>query len=414
MLTHKQLLLCGGAVGHLAHLYDNRDLTFGEMKELLSSAATGKLKKVSEKLDGMNLVISWDVAGDDLRAARNAGDIKSGGMNAEAIAAKFYGRGNVEEAFTTAFKVLKDAISSLPQKTKIRVFGDSANKWYSAEIIYVNNPNVINYDSNHVVFHGWPVFEVSESGEVSRTSDDSGVEVLQKNIEKMQRAVTVRNWSVGGPALLQLKSLTDGTALNNALSKISSAMSGAGVSDDNTLGDYLRTLLAEDVVAQFDFDHGAVDAIVMRCLGEEGAPSLNDIKKIVPKDRVAEVSNFVKSSGALVKKYIAPIEDAVNDFAIEVLKGLHSTLINDSDAEVARLRAEVTKAINAISSSGQDAAMEILNRQLQRLGNIENIAAAMEGVVFIYKGNAYKLTGSFAQVNQILGLFKYGRSGIKI
>jgi len=148
-------------------------------------------------------------------------------------------------------------------------------------------------------------------------------------------------------------------------------------------------LLAEDVVAQFDFDHGAVDAIVMRCLGEEGAPSLNDIKKIVPKDRVAEVSNFVKSSGALVKKYIAPIEDAVNDFAIEVLKGLHSTLINDSDAEVARLRAEVTKAINAISSSGQDAAMEILNRQLQKLGNIENIAAAMEGVVFIYKGNAY-------------------------
>jgi hypothetical protein len=37
--------------------------------------------------------------------------------------------------------------------------------------------------------------------------------------------------------------------------------------------------------------------------------------------------------------------------------------------------------------------------------NVENITSPMEGVVFIYKGNAYKFTGSFAAANQILGLF---------
>ena len=30
-----------------------------------------------------------------------------------------------------------------------------------------------------------------------------------------------------------------------------------------------------------------------------------------------------------------------------------------------------------------------------------------EGIVFIYKGKTYKLTGLFAAVNQLLGLTKY-------
>ena len=32
-----------------------------------------------------------------------------------------------------------------------------------------------------------------------------------------------------------------------------------------------------------------------------------------------------------------------------------------------------------------------------------------EGIVFVYGGNTYKLTGAFAPLNQILGIFKYGR-----
>ena len=50
----------GGAVGHLMHLYDNPDLHFWEMKDILSAAASGKLTSATEKLDGMNLVFTWD------------------------------------------------------------------------------------------------------------------------------------------------------------------------------------------------------------------------------------------------------------------------------------------------------------------------------------------------------------------
>lgn len=408
----ESVLMEGGAVGHLMHLYDNPELTFAEIKDILSDAAAGRLEKVSEKLDGMNLVVSWDIEASDLRAARNSGDIKGGGMDASAVSARFQDRGNVGEAFTTAFKVLKDAFGSLPVATLKKIFGPRANIWYSAEIIYSQNPNVISYDSNNIVFHGWPVFEY-KGGEITRKENAPGVDILQKNVERMQNAVTVRNWRVRGPVVLRLQGISDGSISQRAIGEIDSAMSAAGVSDVDTVGDYLYSLMSEKV-ANLDLPEEAATAVTERSLGLENAPSLIEIKRMLPKDQHIVVSNFVKSAPGLLKSFIQPLEDAIHVFAIEVLRGLHSTLIDDSDAEVMRLRAEVATAVKAIESSGQETAMEILKRQMQKLGKIENIAAAMEGVVFIYKGNAYKFTGAFAPANQILGLFKYGRGGVKI
>lgn len=402
----------GGAVGHLYHLYDNRDLTFGEIKDILQSASEGKLENVSEKLDGMNLVVSWDVQSGDLRVARSAGDIGRGGMDADAIAQKFRGRGNVGDAFNSAFEVLKMGISIIPDEEKLKIFGRQANIWYSVEVIYTANPNVINYDSDNIVFHGWPIFNVKD-GKVQKSINSNGIEIIQSNIERMQGAVTAKNWKIKGPAILRMRSLSNGSILQNATSAIDSAMSSAGISDGDTIGQYLENLM-EDEVRNLNLEEDVQQMIVDRCLEKDDGPSLVQIKKVTSKESYEKISNFVKSSPALLKKFIVPIEDAIHLFAIEVLRGIHSTLIDDSDSEVARLRGEVSNAIDAIISSGDEVAMEIIKRQMEKLKSLENIASAMEGIVFIYKGNAYKFTASFAPVNQILGLFKYGRGSTKL
>ena len=46
--------------------------------------------------------------------------------------------------------------------------------------------------------------------------------------------------------------------------------------------------------------------------------------------------------------------------------------------------------------------------RLQKLGGFEAIVPS-EGVVFVYGGHTYKLTGAFAPINQILGVLKYTR-----
>src|SRR3990167_1706596 len=117
--NQKELLLCGGAYGHLMHLYDNRELTFVELKSVLSSASRGKLEKATEKTDGMNLVFSWSVLENRLKVARSAGDIKGGGMDAAKLAARFQDRGNITEAFNNAFSVLAQAIGVISDNVKV-------------------------------------------------------------------------------------------------------------------------------------------------------------------------------------------------------------------------------------------------------------------------------------------------------
>jgi len=56
--------------------------------------------------------------------------------------------------------------------------------------------------------------------------------------------------------------------------------------------------------------------------------------------------------------------------------------------------------------------MTILKRQMTKLRSAENVDAAAEGFVFDYDGVTYKFTGNFAPMNQILGLFKYGRGNV--
>ena len=60
---------------------------------------------------------------------------------------------------------------------------------------------------------------------------------------------------------------------------------------------------------------------------------------------------------------------------------------------------QIRKAIE----SGSTNLGEMVDRQLEKLGEIENIASSLEGVVFQHKGKIYKLTGAFAMVNQLIG-----------
>ena len=49
-------------------------------------------------------------------------------------------------------------------------------------------------------------------------------------------------------------------------------------------------------------------------------------------------------------------------------------------------------------------ALEPVQQRLNALGGFDKIVPN-EGIVFVYGGNTYKLTGAFAPLNQILGIF---------
>lgn len=394
----------GGAVGHIQHLHENRELTFKELKDILKRASDGELQEVTEKLDGMNLMFTWS---GELRLARSVTDIKLQGMTPQNLSTKFMDRGNVSAAFMGAVDVLLRSMAAIPDDVKLAIF-QAGSLWYSIEIIYPENQNVINYDTNGLVFHGWPIYRRESSGNV-KEGPDAGVTVLLEYIQNMQAVVGQQNWKLHGPAIVQMKKLGDSRALDRAKREINAARDSVGLSDGDSLVDYLRRCVMKDVKRELpELTQDCQINVMQRACELPRALTRVELKRSIPKFVHKRLDVFLDCGSTLVKKHMQPIESAIYDFAVEVLKNVSSLMVRDGESEIIRLRKAVKQAILQADRLSDDGQRSKLEKQLSRLGSVENISSPVEGIVFMHRGQAYKLTGAFAPVNQILGLFKYG------
>lgn len=400
-----------GAAGHLLHLHENRQLTFAELKQVLTRAAQGNLQEVTEKFDGMNVVFTWN---GEIRIARNSSDIKSGGMDADELSSRFKDRGPIATAFQQAYKVLHQAIGMLSSTEKLKLFINGRNQvWYSVEVIYPTGISTINYDTNCIVFHGHPIFEhVPETGQTLDISERNvtwnGMELLKSRIELMQRAINVRGWKLLGPTIVQLQDLTGGNVLSRALNRVDEAMTIAGVYDMDTIEDYLYAMAVERAIAVGINDHVARQ-VGLRLINKRGAPNVTKLTQMAP-NSAQQIARLVAMDKRLLNDFIRPIELAISDLACEVLKGMHSVLVNDTQGEIERIRDNVNDAIDSIRTSGDLEQIASLEKHLNKMRSADNITSTIEGIVFIFKGQAYKLTGAWAPAHQIISLMTKHRS----
>ncbi len=155
-------------------------------------------------------------------------------------------------------------------------------------------------------------------------------------------------------------------------------------------------------------------SIAKNLLGVGGISAL-DLKKKMSKEEYAFIKENILNSNSKKQIYVTaiqPLESIVSDFAADMLRDMKSAYILDNKKEVQRLKKEVQMAIDAIEKSGNEEAMDILKRQMTKLKSADRVSATAEGFVFDYDGVTYKFTGNFAPINQILGLFKYGRGSV--
>ena len=406
------LLLEGGLYGHLNHLYDNPDLSFGEIKKIFDTASSGELKG-TEKTDGQNLFISYSVKDCKAKAARNKGNIKTGGMDAMQLASKFADRGALEKAFVDSFDAFEKVISQLYPEEQREIFGEDANIFYNAEIMDPANPNVINYDTRSLVIHqkGHSEFD-RETGNIKDTDVSNNVAVLQNALEGVQQSEAAEDFTVQMNAIKNLQSLENDAALKKADQRINKIISSVGLSDGSTIGDFVNARLSPIIANKFPMlDDARKDMLIRRIAGEKGI-KVTTITKGLDKEAKAEINSFVKGGKKIMGEVIGPLEKTIHDFSVEMLRGLESAFILDNDSEVKRLAGEVGIAIDAINGSNRDDVMDVVRKHLEKIGKAENISTATEGFVFDWDGVTYKFTGNFAPANQILGIFKYGRGKI--
>jgi hypothetical protein len=410
----------GGVYGHMSHLHDNSDLTFAKMKEILAAASSGKLKG-TEKTDGQNLFVSYNVALGEAKAARNKGNVEGGGLNAAELADKFGGRGTVEDAFNDAFKAFELVARSFPRRVQKQLFGDGKKEmiFYNAEVQDPRNANVINYDYKTLNIHRVGHFSVDlKTGEMSHENMQQAADVLEGALDNMQDQLQDSEFRVQMNAVRTLQALSDDKALKVALAKIENTISQAGISDDQTIGDFMVAKLVPVVRGSLEIPQANEKMLIKRILGIKNPKTGNNyaIREIVfdldKKSVEPKIKDLVASKDSILSNIIEPIEMAIHNFAVEMLKGLESAFVLDQGKEVERLRKEIETARTKIKRSSNQDAIDILEKQFRKIKKLENISTASEGFVFDYDGQTYKFTGNFAPINQILGMFKYGRKGI--
>jgi cytidyltransferase-like protein len=382
----------------------------------LGKVANADIKNATEKVDGQNLFLTVDDSG-EVRTARNSGDVKKGGMSTDEYISKWLGH-PAENAFTNGFKAISAALRKLSPDDLQAIFA-GGDRYVNMEIMYPNNPNIILYSSPNIVLHGLQYFGDEQETPEMRQLTKQKFSKLAGLVDGASESVGREVWSVNGPKLVALKKLADGSALEAVTSKIRNFAAPVGM--DATLGDYIEQVV-EGYTEQAGMPSEVTEKLITLMLrpdeAKEQGISVVNLKKGLPKELQTMVSNL----GAKTKsrKYIAsilkPIEVAISDFAIEVLRGVKSYFVSDNDQEVARMRAELEQSIaylKNLQASGDEKMGELVDQQLAKLGDVENLASSMEGVVFEYPPGSdkiYKLTGAFAMANQIIGRAR--RSGM--
>jgi len=401
----------GGVAGGMAHLYNDPSLSFNDIKKILSAASRGEIEG-TEKTDGYNIYLGY-VDGKP-RAARNKGDMAKGGMDFAALAAReFKGGPEVRKVYLDAFRAYSMALDTLSEKELDAVFGENGEVFYNTEIQGPSASNVVNYDANVLSIHptGHKAYD-KETNQLELVNTANNSAALDNVIDRFEEKLQDEDFNVRRTAVLKLNKLDSDYDLNIALNK----MEKAGFSGDMTIGEYLEQNIMDYVNQKLGYLSDDIkQKVVDRIVKKEGNLGIPQITKGMPKAEKQKISAFIKYGPSLLKKYTYPLEDAIHDFSVELLRGLQSAYILDNEAQVEKLKKEVADAIKALreySGPGAEEAHEILFQQLKKLKHHDNISTAVEGFVFQIGDQVYKFTGNFAPVNQLLGLFRYGRGKV--
>ena len=241
---------------------------------------------------------------------------------------------------------------------------------------------------------------------------DKEFDAIVSSLSDVEKTADAKEWQLFGPKFVELNNIADGGALET----VKAALDATGYSDSDVLFKMVEDALQPELEAGGIPDNKIRIMMNRIKLISEGAdsselPPIGEIKQGLNKEQKAVITKYgsVQKARNYVGQVTAPIANAISDFAIEVLRGLESFFVTENDEEIARIQATLQDSISKLEAySGDDSEKigEMLEKQMAKLGEIENIASTIEGVIFEHppgSKNLVKLTGSFAMANQIIG-----------
>ena len=411
-LGNIQPIFEGGAAGHMMHPFDDAGLTFDDFRSMIEAGLSGELnfeEEPTEKTDGQNIFAT--VKDGQAMFARNKGQLKEpvdldGIINIFAV----HPVATVRDTFVFAATDIAKALEGLSTKNQETFFANGLN-FMNMELIYSKNSNVINYDRDVIQFHGIK----QTDGEGNITGEDTKPAKDLANIIKDANLNLGETFEIIPPQSLKIaKEANFDEKKNYFLNKINSLQDEFGLNAGDQVSMYHEAWWKREIEKSFpDLSNEIKAGLLLRwAYDDKKSLDLRAIAKEVDSSEMDAIKKYDKED--VKKKYkenIRPFEDLFLEFGAVVLKNASNFLAMSPDEEMRRLHDTIRKEADAIKLNGDTKQIEKVQSELDRLSRIGGIESIIptEGLVFKYKGKLYKLTGTFAAINQLMGIIKYGR-----
>jgi hypothetical protein len=393
----------GSLGGHMSHLWEDQDLTFGDINSILYEACKGDLR-ATEKFDGINVHFRVDTSG-DLRFSTSGKQRDVGGLSQSQFASLMEGH-PAEQTFV-------DGAEALFRLTKNSFwpFGFSGRNWINCDLINKHRPMTVDYDENAIVFHGVRNFHGESSGTVAESFTR-----YAGNCSNFSVVVNGNEWRVSPPVEINLPDLMGEGIISNFESSLNKLMTSAGCNKNSSLRDFARFTLESGVVSKLKISEDKKRQLVSHVF-RDGGTSLVKIKKGLPSNIASQVSEIgsAKNRNKIIGEAMLPIEIVITYAGAKILENVKSALIEDATAEKERLGNSVQAAIMLVESCSDNhgqARKALIERYVNKFELCGGLTSSIEGIVFQWHGEPYKITGNFAPINHILGIPRYGRGKI--
>lgn len=379
------------------------DLTIGQHSRYLANGI------LVHNTDGQNV---WaTIQNGEVKFARNKGESITP-MTLSQFKQKFadHPSETVRDTFQFAAEDLANLLSKLPAKTQNDIF-DNGKNFMNMELIYSRNPNVINYDTDVIQFHN--ITKTDGAGNVIGTDSRPAKEIpavlskLEANIGKTFKIIP--------PRIIQLQQDLDFTVNRNKfIKKVVDLQKRYGLTDGDEVSRYHEMWWRELIDKEFsNLDQDVKEGLLQRwAYNNKQSLNMRSLEKTLGKAESDKIKKFDKEDvKKRFKENIRPFEDLFLELGSVILKNASNFVAANPSAEAQRLRAYLASEADKIKKTGGPDQIKKVEAELDRLNRIGGMDSIYptEGIVFRYNGKLYKLTGTFAALNQLLGIIKYGR-----
>lgn len=415
----------GGAAGHMQHPYDYTDFTFRDLKNLINDLFAGNIEDVTEKLDGQNLFASVDEQGNTI-FARNETHLKQSPWYLNDIMnnPRWKENPSVLHAFSNGAITVDQIFKNIPGR--VNFFnednistGKRTRYWINLEIIDTENFNVIPYADSRVSFHKvvgtyqsdgmWKRFDVSDD------INEKMMKVIDSAIKKTDKT----NFKAQLTPEVIVKKLNDGNVkAEKYTAYIDNLLESKNLPDSVTIEEYKEECMKGYIEREKSLKWISGDimsALLDRWIRGIKTPNIKYIYKNLKLENgkymtagqydIVHAFETTKSKDLVLKKIMRPLDILFIKIGNDILKHVSGLVNSGHEKEVQdRLRNTLSDIRKTIDNSDDEKLRDRLTASLSRLAEVNNELNSTEGIVFRWNGRIMKLTGSFAPLNQILGV----------